>query len=114
MANLETAERSVRSGDFRKAIIALAAEPFDVPIVRKLLLVSLHGVEDWDRVIDRFSGPQNEDEIAIVFDALVHRHRLDDADKLLEKCSTAGIGSPSLITELRKRLTAERKMGSIS
>jgi len=110
MANVGNAERAVKSKDFRRAIALLKSESSEIPLVRKLLLLSYREEGEWQEIIGLIGDPTNEDEVVSLFDAYVQLKRLNEINELLKRASARGL-SPLFIAELRKRLEVERSIG---
>jgi hypothetical protein len=110
---VQLAEAFVRAKDYSSALIALANAPRGIPLVRKLLIESLHMKGKWRELIDLIEKPTNAEELTLMVDALLKVKEFLRAETIIAACTNEPDKyDRGLTNELMKRLDAERRSAS--
>jgi predicted MPP superfamily phosphohydrolase len=108
---LDKAELYIRERKFEAALELLRKLPQNIPIVRRLLIESLHTLGKWDDLIGLISRPLNPDELSIVVDALCRKADFNRANLVITECERDTLTyDRGFIDALRKRVEAEKEV----
>ena len=107
--SFDSAELYMREQQFEKAYPLLKGLPQNVPIVRKLLIETLHALGRWNELTETIQEPTNQYELGVVVDALCKQGNPDRADQIVTQCQTDVLTyERGFLDNLKKRIQAEK------
>jgi len=109
--SVDKAELYLREKKFEEALTLLKKLPQDIPLVRRLLIETLHALGRWDDLIGLIPKPLNPDELSVVLDALCKKKDFDSANLVIQECERDTLTFDKGFTNaLRNRVEAEREV----
>lgn len=108
---IDQAESAFRAGEYARTLAILEEITADIPLVRKLQQESMQIEGRWKDLITLVGYPRDNDELAVIVEALSKIRDFKKAKQILSECSThPETYDRSLVNQLQKRLdTLERE-----
>ena len=109
--SLDNVELFMRQQQFDRAYPLLRELPRDTPIVRRLLIETLHALGNWDELTELIRKPTNQYELGVLVDALCKQGNSDRADQVISECEGDMLTyETGFLNTLRKRIQAESEV----
>ena len=111
--SLDRVELFMREQQFDKAYPLLRELPRSIPIVRRLLIETLHALGSWNELTELIQKPMNQYELGVLVDALSKQGNSNQADLVITECERDTLTSErGFLDTLRKRIQVEREVHS--
>jgi 3',5'-cyclic AMP phosphodiesterase CpdA len=108
--SVDKAELLLREKKYEATLDLLKKLPQDIPIVRSLLVETLHSLGRWDDLMRLIPKPLNPTELTVLVDALCKKKNFDSAISIIQECEREPLTyDTGFISSLRKRVEAEKE-----
>ena len=108
---VDKAELLLREKKYEDALGLLKKLPQDMPIVRSLLVETLHSLARWDDIVRLISKPLNPNELSVVVNALCRKKDFESANLFIRECERDQLTYDKIfINLLWKRVEAEKEV----